>query len=69
MPMHIFLYAKAMWYIPSIVYRWEINNNKLKILLLVSNSQGQKLMTFIWPFRVSEGQTDCAIRFAIYKLL
>ena len=37
--------------------------------LLLVTVYAEQLMTLIWSFRVTQGQTDCAIRFAIYRLL
>ena len=46
----------------------EEKQNKFNPLLLVT-VYAEQLMTLIWSFRVTQGQTDCAIRFAIYRLL
>ena len=58
---------KILYYIGLLKFKV----NKFKTLSLVSESliSTTDQMTLIWLFKVTKGQTDCAIRFAIYKLL
>ena len=56
---------------PNLAQTWKNgkNYNKFKTLLLVSKSLISTTDDLDLVFQVTKGQTDCAIPFAIYKLL